>query len=113
MTRKYHLGEFEETVLLIVAVQHGQAYGMSITNVIEADLGRSVNMSSVHTALYRLEQKGFVKSEMGGASEQRGGRRKRIFLITSVGKEALLEAKEARQYLWKQMPDFVFEGNSQ
>lgn len=112
MTRKYHLGEFEETVLLIVAVQHGQAYGMSITNVIEADLGRSVNMSSVHTALYRLEQKGFVKSEMGGASDQRGGRKKRIFSITSVGKEAILEAKEARQYLWGQMPDFVFEGNS-
>lgn len=113
MTRKYQLGEFEETVLLIVAVQHGQAYGMSITNVIEAELGRAVNMSSVHTALYRLEEKGFVKSEMGGASDQRGGRRKRIFLITNTGKEALLEAREARQYLWRQMPDFVFDQQAQ
>lgn len=113
MKRKYQLGEFEETVLLIVAVQHGEAYGMSITNVIEAELGRSVNMSSVHTALYRLEEKGFVNSEMSEASEQRGGRRKRIFLISNTGKEALMEAKEARQYLWGQMPDFVFDGPSQ
>ena len=113
MTRKYQLGEFEETVLLIVAVQHGQAYGMSITHVIEAELGRSVNMSSVHTALYRLEEKGFVKSEMGGASDQRGGRRKRIFLITNTGKEALIEARDARQYLWGQMPDFVFDNKIQ
>ena len=84
MERRYYLGEFEETVLLVVAVQHGQAYGLSITNVIEQELGRSVNMSSVHTALYRLEEKGFVKSELGGASEKRGGRTKdESFLITS------------------------------
>ena len=111
MEKKYHLGEFEETVLLVVAVQHGEAYGLSITNVIEEELGRSVNMSSVHTALYRLEEKGYVNSDLGGASEKRGGRRKRIFLITATGKAALLEAKNQRQYLWAKMPDFLFEGS--
>ena len=110
MEKKHYLGEFEEMVLLVVAVQHGEAYGLSITNVIEEELGRSVNMSSVHTALYRLEEKGFVKSEMSGASERRGGRRKRIFIITSSGKSALLEAKAHRQYLWAKMPDFLFKG---
>lgn len=110
MERRHFLGEFEETVLLVVATQQGQAYGLSITNVIEDELGRSVNMSSVHTALYRLEEKGYVKSDLGGASEKRGGRRKRIFEITSAGKSALLEAKEHRQYLWSKIPDYVFKG---
>ncbi|KYG73120.1 PadR family transcriptional regulator [Roseivirga echinicomitans] len=109
MERRYYLGEFEEMVLLVVVVQHGEAYGLSITNVIEDELKRSVSMSSVHTALYRLEEKGYVKSEMGGATGKRGGRRKRIFLITATGKAALLEAKQTRQYLWGQIPGHLFE----
>lgn len=112
MERRHYLGEFEETVLLVVAVQHGEAYGLSITNVIEEELGRSVNMSSVHTALYRLEEKGYVKSELGGASEKRGGRRKRIFNISSLGKEAIQEAKQQRQYLWSRIPDIIFKAES-
>ncbi len=110
MERRHYLGEFEETVLLVVATQQGEAYGLSITNVIEEELGRSVNMSSVHTALYRLEDKGYVKSDLSGASEKRGGRRKRIFEVTAAGKSALLEAKQQRQYLWSKIPDYVFEG---
>lgn len=110
MERRYYLGEFEETVLLVVAAQDGDAYGLSITRVIEEELGRSVNMSSVHTALYRLEEKGYVKSDLGGATGRRGGRRKRIFLLTSAGKAALLEAKEHRQYLWSKIPGYLFGG---
>lgn len=110
MEKKYYLGEFEETVLLVTASQNGEAYGLSITKVIEEELGRSVNMSSVHTALYRLEEKGFVKSDLGGSSERRGGRRKRIFQITNMGKAALMEAKTQRQYLWSKVPDYLFQG---
>lgn len=110
MEKKYYLGEFEETVLLVTASQDGEAYGLSITKVIEEELGRSVNMSSVHTALYRLEEKGFVKSDLGGASERRGGRRKRFFAVTNMGKEALMEARTQRQYLWSKVPEQLFEG---
>ena len=108
MRKRYYLGEFEELVLLVVAILGDEAYGLSVTQMIEEDLNRSVNMSSVHTSLYRLEEKGYVKSQLGGATEKRGGRRKRIFLITSTGKEALLEAKEQRQLLWSKMPSFQF-----
>ena len=110
MERRYTLGEFEETVLLVMASQEGEAYGLSITKVIEEELGRPVNMSSVHTALYRLQEKGYVKSDMGNPSDRRGGRRKRLFVITSSGKAALLEAKEHRQYLWSKVPDYLFGG---
>ena len=100
-----HLGEFEEIVLLVVATQVDEAYGLSVTKIIEEKLGRNVTMSSVHTALYRLENKGLVISEIGGTSSVRGGRKKRIFKITALGKNALVEAKEARNKLWSMIPD--------
>ena len=109
---KYTLGEFEEIVLLLVAVQHHEAYGLSIANAIEDQLKRNVTLSSVHTALYRLEEKGYVKSEVGGASNERGGRRKRIFKITQAGKEMLEVSREARNKLWSMIPGIAFEGLS-
>ena len=74
-----YLGEFEELVLLSVAVLNGQAYGVSITDVIEEQANRVVTISTVHNVLYRLEKKGFVESYLGGATKERGGRKKRLF----------------------------------
>ncbi|MEO9481934.1 MAG: helix-turn-helix transcriptional regulator [Ekhidna sp.] len=106
---RFNLGEFEEIVLLVVAAQNEEAYGLSVTTAIEEELGRSVTMSSVHTALYRLEEKGLLNSKVGGTSKTRGGRRKRNFLITSAGKEALIEAKNARNHLWSKIPKIVID----
>ena len=85
-------------------IQHNAAYGLSITEAIKEDLGRSVSLSSVHTALYRLEEKGLVVSTLGEPSSKRGGRRKRLYSITNVGKEALLEVQQTRQKLWSMIP---------
>ncbi len=106
---KTTIGEFEEIVLLIVASQDQKAYGLSVTHVIEHTLKRPVTMSSVHTALYRMQEKGYLKSYVGGASKERGGRRKRYYAITALGKEVLLDAKAARNKLWELIPDVVFE----
>ena len=106
--KRYQLGEFEEIVLLWVSIQNEEAYGFSIAEAIKEKMNRSVTLSSVHTALYRLEDKGFVKSGLGGASSKRGGRRKRIFSVTNTGKEALLAARDARTTLWDMMPDGLF-----
>lgn len=109
MKRNY-LGEFEEIVLLLVAVQHDKAYGFSITTAIEKELNRSVTMSSVHTALYRLQEKGYVSSRIGDSSTARGGRKKRLFTITTQGKVVLQKAREARTYLWNKIPEKLIEG---
>ena len=106
---KLHLGEFEEIVLLFVAVHHNDAYGLSITNSIKEKLNRNVTLSSVHTALYRLEEKSFLESEVGGATSERGGRSKRIFKITSLGKQALESSRQSRNMLWDMIPKFTFE----
>lgn len=103
------LGEFEEIVLLLVAAQHGEAYGLSITRAIEKELARPVTMSSVHTALYRLEEKGFCSSHIGDAEGNRRGRRKRVFIISTEGKKALIQAREARNHIWSLIPKFVID----
>lgn len=104
-----HLGEFEELVLLTVGILYEDAYGLAITDEIEERTRRTVTVSSVHKALMRMEQKGFLRSHMGGASEERGGRKKRLFTITSSGKEALREARAIRNELWNAIPQVVWE----
>ncbi|MBT33272.1 MAG: PadR family transcriptional regulator [Thalassobius sp.] len=99
-----HLGEFEEMILLMVGILNGDAYGISILKEIEEQTGRTVTVSTIHTALYRLEEKGFVESYVGGASNARGGRSKRLYKITSDGRAALEHARNLRDKLWKLMP---------
>ncbi len=106
MKKRYYLGEFEELVLLVVAGLQSKAYGLSVTQVIEKDLKRSINMSAVHTCLYRLEEKGYLTSKLDGATNKRGGRRKRLFLITTEGQFALKEVRDQRQFLWSKIPSF-------
>jgi DNA-binding PadR family transcriptional regulator len=102
--RKTFLGEFEEIVLLSVAVQDHDAYGVAVTLEIEKQTGRSVGFNSVHTTLQRLEEKGFLASKMGGATAERGGRRKRFFRLTAAGGRALKEVRDIRTQLWESLP---------
>jgi PadR family transcriptional regulator PadR len=102
--RRTYLGEFEEMVLLMVAILNGEGYGVTISQALEEHTGRSVTFGTVHNTLIRLEEKGFVKSELGGASTERGGRRKRIFKVTALGSRALQDIQQLRQDLWQMIP---------
>ena len=101
---KEFLGEFEELILTMVAALREDAYGAAIALEIEQKLKREITLSAVHVTLYRLEDKGLVKSKVGGATKERGGRRKRIFTVTSAGLAMLVAMKEARLDLWQMVP---------
>jgi len=105
---KEYIGEFEEIVLMLVGALQDDAYGAAIAEEIETRLRRDVNLSAVHVTLYRLEDKGLIKSKLGGATNERGGRRKRIYAITSAGMATLKEMKEMRVDLWKMIPQLKF-----
>lgn len=104
-----YLGELEELVLLTVGVLYPEAYGVAVMDEIERQAGRSLNISAVHSVLTRLEEKGYLKSKMGDPSQERGGRRKRIFLLTAAGKRALEEANEMRTQLFNQIPKIALQ----
>ena len=107
---KDYLGEFEELVLTMVGVLQEDAYGAAISAEIGQRMKRDVNLSAVHVTLYRLEDKGFVRSKVGGATKERGGRSKRIYTITSAGLAMLRSMKEARTDLWKLIPQLKITG---
>lgn len=106
--KKYQLGEFEEIVMLTVGVLYNEAYGVSIKKEIEKRLSRSVSVGALQTALKRLEDKGYLKSHEGGATEERAGRPKKYFQITAYGKRAMEYVKSTRDEFWRDIPKVAF-----
>jgi PadR family transcriptional regulator PadR len=104
-----YLGELEELVLLTVGILYPEAYGVAVMDEIEKQAGRSLNISAVHSVLTRLEEKGLLFSKMSDPTEERGGRRKRIFLLTATGKRALEEAHQMRTQLFNQIPKVALQ----
>lgn len=103
-----NLGSLEETILLLVAVMVDKAYGFSVSEIYYNSFQQRISISAVHTVLKRLENKGLIQSEMGGATKERGGRRKRIFKITKLGMSVLDSIQQKRMKLWEMMPKFNF-----
>src|SRR5260370_6461168 len=100
--KETRLGEFEETILLLVGILGEEAYAFKIAEEFESKTGRSVSIGAVHSTLTRLEDKGFLNSKMGKSTAERGGRRKRIYTITAVGKRVLAASRDFRVSLWDQ-----------
>ncbi len=104
----YYLGEFEEIVLLTVAILDGKAYGLNIIVEIQERLGRKVSLGAIQTVLKRLEEKGMLNSEFGEATKVRGGKRKRYYTISTYGLQVINENKEQRLSLWNAIPKLNF-----
>ncbi|HCX20299.1 MAG: PadR family transcriptional regulator [Flammeovirgaceae bacterium] len=108
MSKGEHLGELEELILLTVGSLQDDAYGVSIMDEIKSLTGRDLNVSAVHAVLKRLETKGYLKSWMGGATQERGGRRKRFFSLTAAGKSVIDQSMSYRMKLYNNIPDISF-----
>ena len=102
--KKTKLGEFEELVLLTVAALQREAYGVEIKRELEERLNDTLSVGSIQSALKRMEEKGFLTSEFGEATQKRGGKRKRIYSTTSHARKVLAEMKELRAGLWRSIP---------
>lgn len=85
------IGEFEYLVLAACQRLGDKAYGVSIAEDIQAASARHCSSGALHLTLDRLEAKGFVTTRMGEATQQRGGRAKRLVRITGLGHQAAAE----------------------
>ena len=99
-----NLGEFQELVMLSILILDKNAYGVTIQEEIDHRMKRNISRGALHTALTRLEEKGYISSDYGDPSPERGGRRKRYYEVTNKGLETLQEAKELRQNMWELIP---------
>lgn len=106
---KDYLGELEELVLLLIVMLKEDAYGLAIRHALKEQANRNVTIGAVHGTVNRLESKGFVESTLGGATEERGGRRKRIFTITAAGKKILQNSRDVKLNIWRQIPELSLD----
>jgi PadR family transcriptional regulator PadR len=98
------LTDFEIMILLAILRVGDDAYGVTIAREIEATAGRTVQLPAVYTALDRLETQGLVRSWLGEATPQRGGRAKKHFALTRPGLESVQDTRAALTALWSQLP---------
>ena len=105
MTLGTHLSDFELIVMLVLLRLGEEAYGVPIAHEIEEQMGREVKLGSVYASLERLEEKGFVASNLGEPTQERGGRAKRYFHVTKQGMRKVRETRQALTRLWENVPE--------
>ena len=104
MTRRL-LTDFEIMILLAIVRVGDDAYGVTIAREIEQTAGRAVQLPAVYVALDRLEKQGLVRSWVGEATPQRGGRAKKHFALTRAGLGSVHDTRNALTALWEQLPE--------
>lgn len=104
MGRDY-LGELEQQILLAALRLRDDAYTVSIIRELEARTGRSPSHGAVYVALRRLEDKGMIRTRLGEATGERGGRPPRLVELTPAGIDSLRETRQALERLWSGVPE--------
>ncbi len=103
--KKSRLGEFQELILMCVIVLKEEAYGNEIQRQLELLLKERLSTGAIQTALKRMEAKGFLTSQWGKATNERGGRRKRIYEANPYAHDIRQEMRSVRDQLWRMMPN--------
>ena len=103
-----HIGELEQMVLLAIARLGPDAYGMAVLRELESRADRVVSRGALYLVLERMVQKGYLSTRLGEPTPGRGGRAKRFFELTEVGREALRICGRSLFALWEGM-DFLLE----
>lgn len=83
------LGEFEQLVLLALLQLGGEAYGVTVQQELATRARREVSLGTIYKTLLRLEAKEMVLSRVGEPTAERGGRRKKHYMVTASGGRAL------------------------
>lgn len=86
------LGDLEQLVMLALLRLGEDGFGAAVQRVIAEQAGRDVTLGAVYTALARLEEKGYVSSRVGDPLPQRGGRRRRLYVVEPAGRAAITDA---------------------
>ena len=100
----------EEFVLLAVWKLQDNAYSLPIRRQISEITGYDWSLGSIYTPLERLVKKGLLTSYLTEAKPERGGRHKRIYQLTTQGKQALLRIREVEQAMWSGVGRLALEG---
>lgn len=91
----------EELVLLAVWRLQDEAYCLPIKRQLSEVSGKTWSFGAVYDPLDRLEKKGLLESYLCDPTPKRGGKSKRIYRLTPVGRQTLLETRMIEEAMWK------------
>lgn len=103
------LSRNEEIVLLSIWRLQGNAYGVTIREHVSEVTGRDWSFGQIYVPLDKLTRKGFVTKTLSDPTQQRGGRSRCMYELTSTGKQALREIRQVQEALWKGIPGVAFD----
>ncbi|MEM9327836.1 MAG: PadR family transcriptional regulator [Bacteroidota bacterium] len=94
------IGSLEEIVLMIL-LNNERSNSVDIAKAYEGALSKSISIPAIHVVLKRMEAKGWVQSEFGQPTAERGGRRKRVYWATASAYRMLSELNAVKAKLWR------------
>ena len=105
MSKKDHLGEFEQLALL-AALRLGEgAHGAAIQEELERTAGREASISAIYITLTRMESKGWIETWLGAPDEVRGGKARRFYRVREAGVQALNASRSRLLAMWDGVED--------
>jgi len=103
------LSSHDEVFLLAILNLGDNAYGVTIRREVSKATGEEWSIGAIYDPLYRLENKGLIRSSLSNSTPERGGRSKRMFKIRPEGAKALLAHKRVREGLWRSIGNAAVE----
>ena len=104
---KKFISRSEEYIMLAVMQLQDEAYGVAIRHHLKEITGKTWAFGAIHVMLTRLEKKGLLESYLASPTPQRGGRSKRIFKMTSLGRETLEQIKKIQDRVWSGVSEIL------
>ena len=93
----------DEILLLTILALKKNAYGATIMQHLAEVTGREWSIGAIYDPLYRLEKTGYVRSSLTLPTAERGGRSKRVYVVTERGLDALKRHQEIRNKILKDL----------
>ena len=86
----------KETLILELLVEHSEMYGLELV----AASGKQLKRGTVYVTLGRMEDKGYITSQVEAAPSAAGGLPRRMYIATPLGRRLLTAwTKLARQFV--------------
>jgi PadR family transcriptional regulator PadR len=99
------LSRTEEFILLAVLSLKDEAYSVQIRKRLKDVTGKTWSYGALFISLEQLVKKGYLTSSLSVPLPERGGRSKRIYVVTPSGQIALEDIKQMERKMWKAVPD--------
>lgn len=99
-----HLLPSDERVLLAVWHLGAAAYGVRIRHFLVEVTGATLSHAAIYTPLERMAREGYLAPRQVPPVGRKGGRPRRYFTLTPKGLDALHEARQVHEALWRGFP---------